>query len=121
MSAGAPDAAGGRARVPAPGGSRCVALGHGRFLRLRDAAGTTVTAVSGLLWLTRDGVWDDVLLRPGECFRVPDAVPVLVSAFGPSVARVAVPVRPAAPWRRLAGWLSGATAAVAAMATAPLR
>ncbi|MBX3634811.1 MAG: DUF2917 domain-containing protein [Rubrivivax sp.] len=111
----------GHATVPPPGGTGCVALDHGRFLHLRGSAGTTVAAVDGLLWVTRDGSWDDVLLQPGERFRVPDQVPVLVSAFGSSVARVAVPARPAAPWRRLAGWLRGAAATVAAVTTSPPR
>lgn len=97
----------GHAAVPPPGGAGCVALDHGRFLRLRGSAGATVAAVAGLLWVTRDGSWDDVLLQPGQQYRVPDDVPVLVSAFGPSVARVAVPARRAAGWRRVAGLLTG--------------
>ncbi|MBX3600013.1 MAG: DUF2917 domain-containing protein [Rubrivivax sp.] len=107
MSARAAGVPSGHAAPPPPGGSGCVALDHGRFLRLRGAAGTTVTGVTGLLWVTRDGSWDDVLLLPDQRFRVPDDVPVLVSAFGPSVAQVVVPPRRATGWRRLAGLLRG--------------
>lgn len=118
MSAGVSGSARGPAALPPPGGSASVVLDHGRFLRLRGAAGTTVTGVTGLLWVTRDGSWDDVMLVPGQQYRVADAVPVMVGAFGPSLARVAVPPRRAAPWRRVAGRLLGAWRALRPAASA---
>lgn len=105
MSRHAPGAETAHAALPPPGGTGSVRLDHGRFLRLQGGAGITLTGVSGLLWVTRDGSWDDVLLLPGQQFRVPDDGPVLVSAFGPSVARVAVPPRAKTGWRRIAGLL----------------
>jgi hypothetical protein len=107
VSACVPGGAAGRAAVPLPGDTGCVWLDHGRFLRLRGRAGTTVVAVDGLLWVTRDGTWKDMLLEPGQRYLVPDETPVLVGAFGPSVARVAVPAPSGAPWWRTAGRLLG--------------
>jgi hypothetical protein len=91
----------------ADGAAALLALDSGRFLRPRGGAGTTVTAVSGMLWVTRDGCWDDVLLEPGEQYALVDDTPVLVGAFGPSVARVSEPRRLGQGWRTAAGRLFG--------------
>src|SRR4051812_32803014 len=45
-------------------------LGRWGSLALRDAAGRTVTCVSGKLWLTMEGDTRDVVLEPGESFEV---------------------------------------------------
>lgn len=95
MSAGAAGRGAGRDAADAGG----VALDHGRFLRLRRSAGATVAAVDGLLWVTHDGRWDDLMLEPGRRYVVPDDTPVLIGAFGPSLARVTLPPR-RARWRR---------------------
>ena len=69
-----------------------VELGPALFLRIVDGAGTSVTCLDGCLWVTRDGCPKDVMLAPGESYLVEGATRVIVSAFGPSLARV----RPAA-------------------------
>jgi hypothetical protein len=65
-----------------------VELDRALFLRLVDAAGTHVVCLEGSLWITRDGSPKDVVLATGETYRVEDATRVIVTAFGPSLARV---------------------------------
>ena len=85
-----------------------VELDDARFLRILDGTGTTVTCLQGCLWLTRDGCARDFQLAPGACYKVEDGTPVIVSAFGPSVAHVTRPAEPrSVPARRpslLARW-----------------
>jgi hypothetical protein len=69
------------------------------FLRLVNAAGTTIVCLEGSLWITRDGCPKDVELSPGKTYRVEDAARVIVTGFGPSQAWVTQPAlhrRPAA-------------------------
>jgi hypothetical protein len=68
-----------------------VPLDRALFLDLENAAGTTVECMRGCLWVTRDGFLEDSTLQPGQSYRVEDATRVVVSAFGPSLARVARP------------------------------
>lgn len=74
-----------------------VELDQALFLRIAEAAGTTVACLDGCLWITRDGCPKDTLLTPGERYIVEDATRVIVSALGPSLARVS---QPAAQRRR---------------------
>jgi len=84
----------------------CVELDRALFLRIVDAAGTSVTCISGCLWITRDGCLKDVELRPGESYRVEDATRVIVTAFGPGLARVSQPaVQARRTGRRPFAWL----------------
>jgi hypothetical protein len=88
----------------------CVELDRALFLRMNRAAGTTITCLQGCLWITRDGSPKDVELSPGETYRVEDAARVIVTGFGPGLARVrsaATQRRPAARPRLvsvLRGW-----------------
>jgi hypothetical protein len=45
-------------------------LERGAIVEMRDAAGTTVTAQSGVVWITEEDSRGDVLLRPGQSFRL---------------------------------------------------
>lgn len=45
---------------------RCVRITTGRSLRLRDAAGRTVTCHVGTVWITQEGDPRDVFLQAGE-------------------------------------------------------
>lgn len=78
-----------------------VALDVHDFVHLVGRAGATVGCVSGTLWITRDGSWHDVVLQPGQVYRVADTARVLVCGLGPSVARVSVPARSTRVWQRL--------------------
>ena len=71
-------------------------LDPGLFLRLDDAAGTTVDCIKGCLWITHDGCPADIQLQPGQRYCVADPLHVIVTAFEPSLAYVAAP----APCRR---------------------
>jgi hypothetical protein len=85
-----------------------VTLARQRFLRLRHPAGVQVNARRGTLWITIDGVPDDIELERGESYTFPaDASPALIGVLGgEAVASLrSRPAPAAAPawWRRLAG------------------
>jgi hypothetical protein len=56
-------------------------LQRGRFLRIRDGAGSTVTAHAGSVWITEKDNPRDVVLRPGQDFLLGRAGLALVEAF----------------------------------------
>jgi hypothetical protein len=45
-------------------------LQRGRFLRVMDGAGSTVTAHGGDVWITEEDSVRDVLLRPGQSVKL---------------------------------------------------
>ena len=49
---------------------RTVRLATGRSLRVRDAAGRTVTCCAGTVWITQEGDLRDVILQAGERFTL---------------------------------------------------
>ena len=71
-----------------------VELDRALFLRLVNAAGTNIVCLEGCLWITRDGCLKDIELAAGQTYRVEDATRVIVTAFGPSLARVFQPSVP---------------------------
>ncbi len=71
----------------------CVELDSNLFVRIVDAAGSSVTCISGCLWITRDGCLKDIELAPGECFLIEDAIKVIVTGFGPSLGRLSHPAQ----------------------------
>lgn len=87
-----------------------VELDRALFLRLVNAAGTNIVCLEGCLWITRDGCLKDIELAAGQTYLVEDANCVIVTAFGPSLARVcqsSVPRRGVArhmPAWALPGW-----------------
>jgi len=81
-----------------------VELDRAIFLRIVDGAGTIVTCLDGCLWVTLDGCPRDTVLAPGESYLVEGATRVIVSAFGPSVAR-ATSTRSDATARLVPAWL----------------
>lgn len=56
-------------------------LQRGRFLRVRDGAGSTVTAHAGSVWITEKDNPRDVVLRPGQSFILGGRGLALVEAF----------------------------------------
>jgi hypothetical protein len=48
----------------------CVELDRQLFVRIVDAAGTSVTCISGCLWTTRDGCPKDIEARRSSDARV---------------------------------------------------
>ena len=58
-----------------------IQLTRGKVLRLPQRAGAIVTVSAGTLWLTEEGGRDDVMLRPGQSFRLLKDGVALVEAF----------------------------------------
>jgi hypothetical protein len=56
-------------------------LQRGRLLRLRESAGSTLTARAGEVWITEQDNPRDVLLRPGQSFTLGRSGLALVEAF----------------------------------------
>jgi Protein of unknown function (DUF2917) len=78
-----------------------VELDQALFLRMANATGATITCLEGCLWITRDGSSKDIQLGPGQTYRVEDTTLVIVTGFGPSLARVLQPaVKPRPATRR---------------------
>jgi len=57
-------------------------LRGGKFLRVQDAAGSTVTVHAGAVWITEQDNPRDVVLRPGQSFTLDRPGLALVEAFG---------------------------------------
>lgn len=45
-------------------------LDPGQLLKMRDAAGSTVCALEGAVWITEDHQLKDIVLEQGECYRL---------------------------------------------------
>ncbi len=56
-------------------------LQRGKFLRVRQGAGSTVTAHAGSVWITEQDNPRDVVLRPGQSFTLARKGLALVEAF----------------------------------------
>ena len=56
-------------------------LERGKFLRVREGAGSTVTAHAGSVWITEQDNPRDVVLRPGQSFTLRRRGLTLVEAF----------------------------------------
>ena len=80
-------------------------LERDRLFVLRDAKGTSVFCLSGVLWITEDERVTDLVLRPGERFLVAHPGLVLVIGLEASTFRVVSEDR-AGFVRRLASGLS---------------
>ncbi|HVL35204.1 MAG TPA: DUF2917 domain-containing protein [Burkholderiales bacterium] len=50
--------------------SGAVRLGANQILRLQDAAGATVCAERGTVWITEENQVRDVVLNAGHCYRL---------------------------------------------------
>ena len=47
-----------------------VRLRRNQSLKVRDGLGSTVCAVNGSVWITEQGQPDDIVLKPGSCYRL---------------------------------------------------
>lgn len=47
-----------------------VGLTRGTVLRIENARGTLVRVECGTVWITQDGDPEDIILYPGQCFRL---------------------------------------------------
>lgn len=60
---------------------RCIRLATGRSLRVRDAAGRTVTCCAGTVWITQEGDARDIVLQAGQSFTLDRPGLTLISAL----------------------------------------
>ena len=58
-----------------------IELPKGKYLRLREGGGSTVTAREGSVWITEQDNPRDVVLRPGQSFTLGRRGLALVEAF----------------------------------------
>jgi hypothetical protein len=56
-------------------------LKRGNLVRVRDGAGTTVTARSGSVWITEQGNPRDVMLPAGRSYTLGQAGLALIEAY----------------------------------------
>ena len=56
-------------------------LARGALMGVRDAAGGTVSAQAGTVWITEENSVRDVLLRAGESFRLRTGDLAIVEAW----------------------------------------
>lgn len=62
-----------------------------KFLRMENADGTTISCVSGSLWVTRDNCMKDFEVLPGDIYVANGRQSITVCGFEPSVVRVFQP------------------------------
>lgn len=65
-------------------------LQRGRFLRVVDGAGSTVTAHAGSVWVTEEASPRDVVLRPGQSLRLRGSGLALIEAFSDAAISLAL-------------------------------
>ena len=63
-------------------GSGAVRLGPNQTLKVVDGAGSTVCALDGALWITEENQVRDIVLEPGNCYRLQHAGTALVNSLG---------------------------------------
>ena len=61
--------------------SGAIRLSARQTLRLRDAAGSTVCALEGSVWITEENQPRDIVIENGACYRVRHAGVTLVNAL----------------------------------------
>jgi hypothetical protein len=57
-------------------------LAGGQILKVLEGAGRTVCAQRGWVWITEEGHPVDVILEPGECYRLRRRGVAIVNAIG---------------------------------------
>ena len=63
-------------------GSGAVRLGPNQTLKVVNAVGATVCALEGALWITEENQVRDIVLEPGNCYRLQHAGTALVNSLG---------------------------------------
>jgi hypothetical protein len=61
--------------------SAALRLTRGKAIRVRDGAGSTLQVLEGWVWITEENNPRDVVLRPGERFRLAGSGLAIVEAF----------------------------------------
>jgi hypothetical protein len=63
-------------------GSGAVRLSPNQTLKVVDGAGSTVCALEGALWITEENQVRDIVLEPGNCYRLQHPGTALVNSLG---------------------------------------
>ena len=63
-------------------GSGAVRLGPNQTLKVVDGVGATVCALEGALWITEENQVRDIVLEPGNCYRLRHAGTALENSLG---------------------------------------
>ncbi|HEY3074409.1 MAG TPA: DUF2917 domain-containing protein [Burkholderiales bacterium] len=63
-----------------------VRLGPNQTLKVVDGAGSTVSALEGSVWITEENQANDIVLAPGESYRLRKRGIALVNSLGGSAA-----------------------------------
>ncbi|HEY1287839.1 MAG TPA: DUF2917 domain-containing protein [Burkholderiales bacterium] len=67
-------------------GSGAVKLGPNQTLKVVDAVGATLCALEGALWITEENQANDIVLEPGNCYRLQHPGTTLVNSLGGAAA-----------------------------------
>lgn len=63
-----------------------VRLGPNQTLKVVDGAGSTVSAIEGSVWITEENQPNDIVLAPGESYRLRRRGVALVNSLGGNAA-----------------------------------
>lgn len=63
-----------------------VRLGPNQTLKVVDAAGSTVSAIEGSVWITEENQPNDIVLTPGNSYRLRKPGVALVNSLGGAAA-----------------------------------
>jgi hypothetical protein len=61
--------------------STALRLARGQTMKVHDGAGSTICAREGTVWITEENSGNDVLLAPGQCFRLQNKGTAVLQAF----------------------------------------
>ena len=61
--------------------SAALSLARGQTIKVHDGAGRTICARTGTVWITEENSRSDVLLAPGQCFRLEKTGAAVLQAF----------------------------------------
>jgi hypothetical protein len=61
--------------------STALRLARGQTMKVHDGAGSTICAREGTVWITEENSGNDVLLAPGQCFRLQKRGTAVLQAF----------------------------------------
>jgi len=62
--------------------SGALRMTRGQTLRVLDGAGSTVTAANAAVWITEENRPRDIVLEPGNCYRLSNAGVAVIEALG---------------------------------------
>ena len=63
-----------------------VRLGPNQTLKVVDGAGSTVSAIEGSVWITEENQLNDIVLTPGDSYRLRNPGVALVNSLGGAAA-----------------------------------